>query len=279
MDEMKPAASEPTAALVRITTAHGDACSGDRLLLRRGYGDRRNHFYAVASGVTPIFFIIWELSNFAGPITLGRLFDTVGRKPMIAGSYLGSAVIAVVLAGVFLTQAGGVWMFTAVLVACFFLASAGAIAAYLTVSEIFPSDGNRWHRRTRYGTAEKQESEPNETEADGARRGRIAARAQRRQVGESGLRRYRTGPRLGGYSPWMQTPPVDEPETALDREIEILYGAVHEYGQVNIDTLYSMVGARYWGPGEFRRAMREAIAEGRLERIGRRKVGVAHGDG
>jgi len=71
---------------------------------------------------------------------LGRLFDTVGRKPMITLSYVGSAVVAVGLAVVFVTQAGGVWGFIGVLAVTFFLASAGASAAYLTVSEIFPME-------------------------------------------------------------------------------------------------------------------------------------------
>ena len=66
--------------------------------------------------------------------------DTVGRKPMIALSYLGSAAMAVVLAVVFGSQTGGVWLFIAVLAATFFLASTGASAAYLTVSEIFPME-------------------------------------------------------------------------------------------------------------------------------------------
>ncbi|MFZ1177104.1 MAG: MFS transporter [Mycobacterium sp.] len=97
-------------------------------------------FYAVPSGMVPVFFILWAVSNFAGPLVLGRLFDTVGRKPMITLTYVGSGVAAVVLALVFLSQAGGVWTFMAVLIVAFFLASAGASAAYLTVSEIFPME-------------------------------------------------------------------------------------------------------------------------------------------
>jgi len=97
-------------------------------------------FYGVASGKVPLFFILWALSNFLGPLLLGHLFDTVGRKPMITLSYVGSAVVAVVLALVFVTQAGGAWTFIAVLAVAFFLASAGASAAYLTVSEIFPME-------------------------------------------------------------------------------------------------------------------------------------------
>ena len=97
-------------------------------------------FYAVASGMVPLFFILWALGNFLGPVLLGQLFDTVGRKPMITLSCVGSAVVAVVLAVVFVSQIGGVWAFIIVLSATFFLASAGASAAYLTVSEIFPME-------------------------------------------------------------------------------------------------------------------------------------------
>ncbi|MCV7090461.1 MFS transporter [Mycobacterium interjectum] len=97
-------------------------------------------FYGVPSAKVPLFFILWALSNFVGPLALGHLFDTVGRKPMISATYIGSAVVAVVLAVVFVTGTGGAWTFIAVLAMAFFLASAGASAAYLTVSEIFPME-------------------------------------------------------------------------------------------------------------------------------------------
>lgn len=103
-------------------------------------GTLLNGFYAISSGMVPAFIMIWALSNFAGPLTLGRLFDTVGRRPMITGTYLGSAAVAVLLAFVFLHEWGGVWLFLGVLMVCFFLASSGASAAYLTVSEIFPME-------------------------------------------------------------------------------------------------------------------------------------------
>ncbi|GAA2780091.1 MFS transporter [Mycolicibacterium pallens] len=103
-------------------------------------GTLLNSFYGVSSGIVPAFFIVWAAGNFTGPLILGRLFDTVGRKPMIALSYLGSAAITVVLTAVFVAQTGGLWGFMAVLVVTFFLASSGASAAYLTVSEIFPME-------------------------------------------------------------------------------------------------------------------------------------------
>jgi MFS family permease len=97
-------------------------------------------FYGVTAATVPLFIIIWALSNFAGPLTLGRLFDTVGRIPMIAGTYLGSAAVAVVLAIYLVYGASNPWIFLVILMGVFFLASAGASAAYLTVSEVFPME-------------------------------------------------------------------------------------------------------------------------------------------
>jgi MFS family permease len=99
-------------------------------------------FWKVSSGFVPVFLIVFAVGNFLGPLLLGRLFDTVGRKPMIAGTYLGSAVVAAVMAVLFTGGAlgGSAWSFQAFIFATFFLASAGASAAYLTVSEIFPME-------------------------------------------------------------------------------------------------------------------------------------------
>ena len=99
-------------------------------------------FWKVSSSFVPVFLIVFALGNFLGPLLLGRLFDTVGRKPMIAGTYLGSAVIAAVMAALFTGHSlgGSPWTFQAFIFGTFFLASAGASAAYLTVSEIFPME-------------------------------------------------------------------------------------------------------------------------------------------
>jgi hypothetical protein len=89
-------------------------------------------FYGLASGVVPVFIVIYAIGNFLGPVTLGRLFDSVGRKPMISLSYLGSAVMTVPLALLFAGHVVNQWGFLALLFGTFFLASAGASAAYLT---------------------------------------------------------------------------------------------------------------------------------------------------
>src|SRR5581483_7978797 len=67
-------------------------------------GDLYSTFYSVSSGYVPVFLIVFALGNFLGPLLLGRLFDTVGRIPMITLSYIGSAVVAGVLAVLFVTH-------------------------------------------------------------------------------------------------------------------------------------------------------------------------------
>ncbi len=99
-----------------------------------------SELFDVAPGSVPLFVVIFAAGNFLGPVLLGSLFDSVGRKIMIAISYLGSAVSGIVL-GILLS--GGTlneWTFIALVGFTFFLASAGASAAYLTVSEIFPME-------------------------------------------------------------------------------------------------------------------------------------------
>ncbi|NMH99291.1 MFS transporter [Pseudonocardia acidicola] len=97
-------------------------------------------FFGVDSSAVPYFMVLFAASNFTGPLLLGRLFDTVGRIPMISGTYLGSAALVVALAVLF--RSGGLTTvsFMALIMATFFLASAGASSAYLTVSEVFPME-------------------------------------------------------------------------------------------------------------------------------------------
>jgi MFS family permease len=97
-------------------------------------------FYGVGSGSVPYYMTIFALSNFLGPLLLGRFFDTVGRIPMISGTYIGSSLLVVALGALLLTGGLTTWSFMGLVLATFFLASAGASSAYLTVSEVFPME-------------------------------------------------------------------------------------------------------------------------------------------
>ena len=100
------------------------------------YGDTLTTFFDVKQ--TGYYIAIFALSNFAGALLLAPLFDKVGRVRMIAGTYIVSGVL-LAAAGVVLgdLDAVSLTVFGAVI---FFFASAGASAAYLTASEIFPME-------------------------------------------------------------------------------------------------------------------------------------------
>jgi MFS family permease len=95
-------------------------------------------FYGVNANMAPVFLIAFAIGNLAGPLLLGKFFDTIGRRKMIGGTYIGSGVLLAISAWMF--NAGMLTAVTQTIAWCviFFFASAGASAAYLTVSEIFP---------------------------------------------------------------------------------------------------------------------------------------------
>jgi MFS family permease len=128
----------PTRALLGLALFVGQAFLYNAVTF--DLGTILHDFFAVSSGSVPIFFVVFAFGNFLGPLLLGRLFDTVGRRPMIAGTYLGSAALVALLAILFLTDSLTRTSFIALVCFAFFLASAGASSAYLTVSEIFPME-------------------------------------------------------------------------------------------------------------------------------------------
>jgi MFS family permease len=96
------------------------------------------NFYGVRAASAPAYLIVFAIGNLLGPLILGHLFDTVGRKQMISGTYLLSGLLLAVTA--YLFKIGALTALTQTIAWCviFFFASAGASSAYLTVSEIFP---------------------------------------------------------------------------------------------------------------------------------------------
>ena len=98
------------------------------------YGDALTTFFDVKQ--TGWYLAIFAVSNFLGALLLSRLFDTVGRVKMITGTYILSGVLLAV-AGFVLGSLNATTL-TLFGVVIFFFASAGASAAYLTASEVFP---------------------------------------------------------------------------------------------------------------------------------------------
>lgn len=95
-------------------------------------------FYGVSDGDVPLFFIAFAAGNLIGPLTLGHLFDSIGRRKMLAGTYIIASVLLAITAVLFKAGALNAITQTICWSVIFFFASAGASAAYLTVSEIFP---------------------------------------------------------------------------------------------------------------------------------------------
>ena len=95
-------------------------------------------FFHIKDNQLPLQLLPFAVASFLGPILLGKLFDVVGRKPMITATY---ATAGVMLAAVCIPFANGTLALRGLgicFAAIFFVASSAASAAYLTVSEIFP---------------------------------------------------------------------------------------------------------------------------------------------
>ena len=95
-------------------------------------------FYQVPSAAIGWYMLPFALGNFLGPLLLGHLFDTLGRRPMIAFTYAISGVLLAAVGYVFREGLIDAATLTFCWSGIFFFASAAASAAYLTVSESFP---------------------------------------------------------------------------------------------------------------------------------------------
>ncbi|MDB5805899.1 MAG: putative transporter, MSF-type [Betaproteobacteria bacterium] len=95
-------------------------------------------FYGVAEERVALYIFPFALGNVAGPLILGPLFDRIGRRRMIGLTYALSGLGLLFTGWAFmqgwLDARGQALCWSAV----FFLASAAASSAYLTVSEVFP---------------------------------------------------------------------------------------------------------------------------------------------
>ena len=95
-------------------------------------------FYGIRSDQVGWYLLPFAAGNFLGPVFLGRFFDTVGRRPMIAATYAVSGVLLAVTGYLFAIGMLSAVQQTIAWMVIFFFASAAASSAYLTVSETFP---------------------------------------------------------------------------------------------------------------------------------------------
>ena len=95
-------------------------------------------FYGVPSGQVGLFILPFAAGNFLGPLLLGRLFDSLGRRTMIAGTYGVAGALLIVVGVLFERGLLDAVQQTAAWTVIFFFASAAASSAYLTVGETFP---------------------------------------------------------------------------------------------------------------------------------------------
>ena len=263
-------------------------------------------FYGVKPASVGWYIIPFAIGNFLGPLVLGRFFDSVGRKPMIAGTYILSGVLLIITA--FLFKAG-TWTATTQTAAwsvIFFFASAGASSAYLTVSEIFPMEtralaiaffyavghgDRRHHRAAAVRQARRDEGRDAgllrlhaRRGADDRRRDRAGrARASRRRARTSRTSRRRcrrrrprrrsrqSSGRPYSYSAFQQSS-SRVPDEDIDEEVAALAAALQEGGELSRDELGRRVNCRLWGPGRYRRALAVAAQRGDDPRDGARAV-------
>jgi MFS family permease len=95
-------------------------------------------FYHVPGDHIGWYVLPFAAGNFLGPVLLGKLFDVLGRRRMIAFTYAISGVLLTVSGWMFMHGMLTVTTQTAAWMVIFFFASAAASSAYLTVSETFP---------------------------------------------------------------------------------------------------------------------------------------------
>jgi MFS family permease len=95
-------------------------------------------FYAVPPDAVGWYILPFAAGNVLGPIVLGRLFDSIGRRPMIAFTYAVSGLLLALTGALFAADLVSSFGLAIAWSVIFFFASAAASSAYLTVSETFP---------------------------------------------------------------------------------------------------------------------------------------------
>ncbi len=126
----------PTRSLLGFALMVGQAFLYNAIFFT--YGLVLTTFYHINPSSVGLYLIPFAIGNIIGPLTIGRLFDTIGRKKMISFTYIISGVLLAITGWLFLQGVLNAVTQTICWSIIFFFASAGASSAYLTVSEVFP---------------------------------------------------------------------------------------------------------------------------------------------
>ena len=256
-------------------------------------------FFKVSDSAAPAYLIPFGIANFAGALLLGRFFDTVGRRPMITGTYFISAV------GLFRARAAvqqrhararrlhgrPVWDVL--------LRLRGGLGGLPDGQRGLPAGDARHghrallrdldrHRRRRRTAPLRQPARDRRPEQPLPRlRHRLGPHARGRRGGLGVGRRRRAGVARGDrrapvrdvggggmsrrvWSPGPLALSGVEPAGLAERETEAIVAVLRREGPLDTGTLRGRVEARLWGPGRFGPALRRAVGEGRVRRVGRR---------
>jgi len=126
----------PTRSLLGFSLMVGQAFLYNAIFFT--YGLVLTTFYHIPASNVGLYLIPFAIGNVLGPLTIGRLFDTLGRRKMISFTYIISGVLLAITGWMFVQGMLDAVTQTICWSIIFFFASAGASSAYLTVSEIFP---------------------------------------------------------------------------------------------------------------------------------------------
>jgi MFS family permease len=263
------------------------------------YGLVLTTFMGVNSAHVGYYIVPFAIGNFLGPLLLGPLFDRVGRRAMLTVTWLASGSLLTLTAILFQSGALSAYTLTLLWSVVFFFASAAASAAYLTVSEVFPLEIRAMAIAFFYAVGTgvggiigpalfgKLIGSKSTTEtmigfliaagwllAAGVTAFFLAVDAEQKPLEEvaeplsaedadADEPTHREREHMGWsprYSYVTRDYDVEGQVAALERTVEEADRPLPER------ELLARTNARHWGPSVARRALRRAVAEGRLEK-------------
>ena len=178
-------------------------------------------FFGIPANHVGWYILPFAAGNFLGPLLLGRLFDTLGRRTMIATTYIVSGVLLALSGYLFSIGALSAQGQTIAWMVIFFFASPAASAAYLTVSETFPLEVRALAIALFYavGTGHRRRH-----------RARSVRRADRYRIAQFRIRRLPPG--VGFDGRWRERSRGDMPSPPSGNRSKPLHGRLHLWSRI-----------------------------------------------